>query len=183
MGFSIILGILIVITLLAWIMGYYVLLKFVTRMETSWQRITHLLAHVERSTNDFLMMLDQMGKLPAGTTESMEKVMEEMQDPSNERGEQLHSFAILNERLEDLFEQVEEDPDVKDPELTETSQDLKTTLTLLETASQSYNHAVTKYNKSITAIPTKYVASIHQFKPQNVLDETVKRLSSSDTAI
>ncbi|WP_160112645.1 LemA family protein [Salicibibacter kimchii] len=183
MGFAIILGIVIVATLLIWVVGYSVLLKFVTRMETRWQRIMHLLSRVERSTNDFLATLDQYGKLPAGTTESLEKVMEDMQDPANERGDQLHAFGILNDRITFLFEQIDADEDLNDPELVEISEDLNTTLTLLETASQSYNYAVEKYNKSLTVIPTKYVANVHQFKPQLMLDETVHRLSSSDHAI
>lgn len=183
LGFAIILGIVIVVTLLVWFAGYSVLLKFVTRMETRWQRITHLLSRVEQSTNDFLAILDQHGKLPTGTTESLEKVMEDMQDPANERGDQLHAFGILNDRMTFLFEQLDDDEDLNDPELAEISEDLNTTLTLLETASQSYNHAVEKYNKSLTVIPTKYVANVHQFKPQLMLDETVHRLSSSDHAI
>ncbi|SDI83933.1 LemA family protein [Natribacillus halophilus] len=183
MGFAIILGILITITLLAWLIGYSVLLKFVTYMETRWQRITHLLSRVERSTTDFLAILDQHGLLPAGTTESLEKVMEDMQDPANERSDQLHAFAILNDRLQFLFEQAEADDDITDAELREVTEDLKTTLTLLETANQSYNDAVKRYNKSLTVIPTKYVANVHQFKPQLMLEETSNRLSSSHHAI
>ncbi|GAK06068.1 hypothetical protein JCM19037_4629 [Geomicrobium sp. JCM 19037] len=178
--FPMILGSIIVVTLLLWFSGYYVLLKFVKKMETRWRRLSHLLHRLDRLSSEYLISLDTDGKLAPGTSQTIQRHIDDMHNPMLGRSEQLHAYAIVHERLEEIFDSVELAED--EQALQEMETDLQSTLTLVASASQAYDASVKRYNKSITTVPTKYVAGIHHFESQYLLDDSVKKWETKDQA-
>ncbi|GAK10291.1 hypothetical protein [Geomicrobium sp. JCM 19038] len=155
MVFPIILGSLIGITLLGWLVGYSVLLKFVKRIEKRWSQLSRLLHRYERIVHKVVHKV-QDSKRQHDLLLSLASI----NDPSLTRHERLHWFNHINALVKEIQEH--EAPTFFN--IQEERIELEQLVTYISYEVQAYEHELQLYNKGISTAPTKFVARIHQFE-------------------
>ncbi|EZH68027.1 hypothetical protein DH09_08940 [Bacillaceae bacterium JMAK1] len=155
MVFPIILGSLIGITLLGWLVGYSVLLKFVKRIEKRWSQLSRLLHRYERISKKLALEVQDSEQ-----QQNLIASLASINDPSLTRVRRLEWFNQINDQLKEI--QKHQPPTFLNVQEERIEHEQLATFISYEV--QAYEHELRLYNKGISTAPTKFVARIHQFE-------------------
>ncbi|MFC5713605.1 LemA family protein [Thalassorhabdus alkalitolerans] len=171
MTFAIILGVILVVSIISWIIGYNSLIKCLNWVEESWAQID---VQLKRRYELIPTLVETVKGYAAHEKETLEKVIElrnQITAPSNDRAEQMEANDQLSGMLENLFALGEDYPELKANENFKALQEeLIQTENKIADARQLYNDTVKKYNSRIQSIPTNFVANIHNFNRRDFLE-------------
>ncbi|SDI73861.1 LemA family protein [Alteribacillus bidgolensis] len=177
--FGAILGIVIIIALVSWIVGYNALIKYLNWVEDAWAQIDTQLNHRFNLIPRLIDVVQQHIKNEQHTLEKLVELRSQLASPNNDRNHQMNINEELSETLFQVFALEEVSELRKDEEFTYVEKHLKETDLKIKKAAKIYNNTVVKYNTKIQSPPTSFVANIHNFHKR----ETITLLDNQNSNI
>ncbi|MDQ0299892.1 LemA protein [Salibacterium salarium] len=169
--FGAILGILIIIALVSWIIGYNALIKYLSWVEEAWAQIEVQLKRRIDIIPDLIDIAQQRVKHEQHTLERIVELRSELTSPQTSKFEQIETNEQLTQTLHSLFALKEENNELEqDKDFLSLEKSLKDSDIKLKKAIKVYNNTVQKYNNKIQSIPANFVANIHSFKVRDTVD-------------
>ncbi|MGY4690506.1 LemA family protein [Salibacterium sp. K-3] len=169
--FGAVLGIVIIVALISWIVGYNALIKYLNWVEEAWAQIN---TQLERKMHAIPSLIDTIQPYAKHEQQALEKVVElrsRLMSPHTTRTEQLQINEELRKAVEPLFAVKEEQPELRqNEEYVQLEQNLQDADQKIQRAVMIYNNTVQKYNTKIQSLPANFVANIHSFKERKQLD-------------
>ncbi|WP_240376417.1 LemA family protein [Bacillus piscicola] len=170
--FGTLLGLVLLIALVSWIVGYNALIKYLNWVEEAWEEAD---TQLKRRADLIPQLIDIMQPHVKQEQHLLEKLVEirsRLTASHLERAEHVLSNQELTAALEAVFNLINSYPALKN------DKDffaLKKQLVELETTShraiQAYNNTAAKYNAKIQSPPTSFVANVHGFRKLNPINE------------
>ncbi|RKD73169.1 LemA protein [Sinobaca qinghaiensis] len=162
--FGTVLGIVIVIALASWIIGYNALIKYLNWVEESWEQVE---VQIKRQFDLIPELVDTAQPYMRHEQALLEKLLElrsGLDSRKQSRAELVDADEALSASLRSVFDKKQENEGLqgnKDFEKLEAlfiESEAK-----LDKAKRVYNNTVTKYNSKIQSVPTRFVADAHNF--------------------
>ncbi|MFB4163710.1 LemA family protein [Alteribacillus sp. JSM 102045] len=169
--FGAVLGIVIIIALVNWIIGYNALIKYLNWVEDAWAQIETQLNRRVDLIPGLIDVMQQHVRYEQHTLERIVELRSQLASPNSNRTHQMTINEELSDTLHQLFALEEEVPELKqDESFISLENKIKETEVKIKKATTIYNNTVVKYNTKIQAPPTSFVANIHNFHKRDTID-------------
>ncbi|SDH55078.1 LemA protein [Alteribacillus persepolensis] len=173
--FGAILGIVIIIAIVSWIIGYNSLIKYLNWVEESWAEIDAQLQQRMEIIPSFIDIVQPHVRYEQQTLERIVELRSQLASPNDNRHHQLDINQELSEALEHILS-LDEIPELrKDQAFRSLEKKVNETDAKIQKAVKMYNNTVDKYNTKIQSPPTRFVANIHNFYKRNTINMSGKQ--------
>ena len=169
--FATILGVLILILLITWILGYNGLITYLNWVEEAWEQVETHLNKLMHDIPTFVEVIQPHAKHEPQTLEKLIELRGHIHSPHLNRIEKMAYQQEISQILTSLFTLQQELPQLEEDErFQKVHENMVKTETKLNKAISIYNNTVTKYNTKIQKPPSNLVASIHNFHPRDTIE-------------
>jgi LemA protein len=160
----------VVVIVLFWIGAYNSLVKYRNWVEESWAQID---VQLKRRYDLIPNLVETVKGYAKYEQETLEKVISARNAmvSGGTRKEQMEANDALSGTLKTIFALSESYPDLKaNNSFVQLQEELVATENKIAYSRQLYNNTVMKYNIKIQTIPSNFVASLHGFKKEAMLE-------------
>ncbi|MBB6450281.1 LemA protein [Geomicrobium halophilum] len=156
---------------ITWFSSYNTLVKKRNWVEEAWAQID---VQLKRRYDLIPNLVETVKGYAQHEQETLTQVIEKRQqinNPNNSRNEQMEANNQLQNMMGRLFALREDYPDLKANEnFLKLQEELTSTENKIAYSRQLYNNTVMEYNTKIQSIPTNFVAGVHNFIQQEMLE-------------
>ncbi|WP_375536242.1 LemA family protein [Alteribacillus sp. HJP-4] len=170
--FGAVLGIIIVIAIAGWIIGYNALIKYLHWVEEAWAYLDSLLKRRYDHVPQLVEIMQAEVRTEQHTLERAIELRSQLMSSNNSRKQKLQINNELSKVLKQIISVKNEVKELKEnPSFLELESQIQETDEKISKASKMYNNTVAKYNAKISSAPTNFVANAHNFHERESLEE------------
>ncbi|QGG46381.1 LemA family protein [Heliorestis convoluta] len=155
---------------LFWVISYNSLIKYRNWVRESWAQIDVQLRRRYDLIPNLVETVKGYAKHEQETLEKVIKARNLLISPENSPQDKIEANNMITGALRSIFALSEAYPDLKaNQNFLRLQEELSGTENKIAYARQLYNNTVMKYNTKIQSIPTNFVATVHGFKEEQLL--------------
>lgn len=172
--FSSILGIVLIIALMNWIVGYNALIKYLNWVEEAWEDIDMRLKQRVDLVPPFVDVIQPYAKEEQYLLEKLVEIRSRITSHHADKLELVTANEEMDHTLKELFVVCEDNAEIMgNEEFKSLKEQFQTSEERLKHAIRIYDNTVEKYNMKIQSVPANFVASMHGFHELTTLGRAV----------